>query len=284
MLNNPTQWLGQIFGNLFAQALIDGCGPVHRLLTELVFTPTWPQLRAHQGMLTAVQHFFVIVSDAALVLVLVWLGLRYIAQTEVGASLLLRQILSRLALAVVLINFSWPLLRLPIEFSDAFTQSLLAMPLPGQTNPNLVASLFGGLTALQDLVLDLAILVMLALLAFTYAVRLAILCLLAGVAPMLGLATLLPETQRYASSWGGLFVTALMMQPIQVLVLKIGTAIGLQGGFSVLNLAASLASMYVALKVPGALNSGIWFGRRAQHGLRFLSSLPIRQSIGRIYW
>src|SRR5437899_474777 len=58
-------------------------------------------------------------------------------------------------------------------------------------------------------------------LGIAYLIRYTILIVLAITAPLAGLLFTLPETHHVAKQWGSLFMTNLLMQPIQLFVLAI---------------------------------------------------------------
>jgi hypothetical protein len=64
----------------------------------------------------------------------------------------------------------------------------------------------------------------------------------------------LPETHHYTRLWASLFVSTLLMQPLQLLILAIGFGLDRYGHLPVRHLFA-LASVYIVFKVPGALHT-----------------------------
>ena len=69
-----------------------------------------------------------------------------------------------------------------------------------------------------------------------------------------GLLFVLPETGHLAKMWRKLFVTNLLMQPIQLFVIAIGFALENTGKVP-LRHAFALAALLVVFKVPGAMGS-----------------------------
>ena len=72
----------------------------------------------------------------------------------------------------------------------------------------------------------------------------------------------MPETHHYAKEWGSLFVSALLMQPLQLLVLAVGFALDSYSMLPVRHLFA-LAAVFITFKVPGALHSASLAGSKA---------------------
>jgi hypothetical protein len=85
-----------------------------------------------------------------------------------------------------------------------------------------------------------------------YLIRYTILIVLAITAPLAGLLFTLPETHHVAKQWSSMFLTNLLMQPMQLFVLAIGFALERDGYTPVHHLFA-LAALLVVFKVPGAM-------------------------------
>jgi hypothetical protein len=90
------------------------------------------------------------------------------------------------------------------------------------------------------------------LLGIAYLIRYTILVVLAITAPLAGLLFTLPETHHMAKQWSSMFLTNLLMQPVQLFVLAIGFALERDGYTPVHHLFA-LAALLVVFKVPGAM-------------------------------
>jgi hypothetical protein len=177
----------------------------------------------------------------------------------------LRNLLPRACLAVVLINFSPTLVQAAIEACNALSQAVLAAS-PGD-HVKVLQTWFTDTTSIGLYAVTLlALFGSYAVLALAYVVRFALLVILAILAPVAALLFILPETQRYAREWGHLFIGALLMQPLQLLVIQIGFALDLSFEattvFPLRHLFA-LAAIYIAFKVPGALNSASRAGTKA---------------------
>ena len=96
-------------------------------------------------------------------------------------------------------------------------------------------------------------------------VRFALLVILTILGPAAALLFVLPETHRYAREWMAMFVTTLLMQPLQLLILVIG--LGMEGDdTTVLRHGFALAALWMCFKVPGALHSAASVGTHA-HGI-----------------
>src|SRR2546422_691324 len=86
-------------------------------------------------------------------------------------------------------------------------------------------------------------------------------------APLAGLLFTLPETHHLAKQWSSLFMTNLLMQPIQLFVLAIGFALE-RGGYSSVHHLFALAALLVVFKVPGAMGSSEKVAHKLESALK----------------
>jgi hypothetical protein len=176
----------------------------------------------------------------------------------------LRVMLPRATLAALLINFSPVLIQSAIEACNALTQAVLSASAGDHLRVLQVWFSDTAALGLQMLAL-LALFGSYALLGVVYIVRFSLLVILTILAPIAALLFVLPETHRYAREWGNLFVVTLLMQPLQLLVLQIGFS--LDASFERLSVYPvrhlfALAAVFIAFKVPGALNASNRVGTR----------------------
>jgi hypothetical protein len=214
---------------------------------------------------TPIQEFTPLVqaaADAALVVTLTWAFFRIMWAHGFRSQYSLRNLLPRAGLAALLVQFALPLVQGAVDASNALSQSVALatrheelLAVKGDFVWDATAP---GLYAVTMVVLFLAYMV----LGFAYIVRFALLVVLTILAPAAALLFVLPETHHYARLWATLFVSALLMQPLQLLVLAIGFALDRYGHLPVRHLFA-LAAVYIAFKVPGALHITSTLGGRA---------------------
>jgi len=240
--------------------------PVLQALRDFMFdtvnpvTPPAPFITV-----AAIQRFTPLVqaaADSALTLVVIWAGYSIMwGRATVRSQYVVRVMLPRLFLAAVLINFSLPLIQATVDASNALCEAV-ALATGRQVLTD--ASIFvrdvatPGLQALTMLVLFAAYVV----LAFAYVVRFTLLVVLTILSPAAALLFVLPETRHFAHEWGSLFLSALLMQPLQLLVLAIG--FGLDGSSPLpTQHAFALASVFIAFRVPGALHASSAVGSRS---------------------
>jgi len=193
-----------------------------------------------------------IVANAALALMAVWAAYRIMWGHGLRSLYTARILLPRLVMSVVLVNFALPLMQAFIDASNVVSRAVYAFgtipDMPDWWNTI-------GLESIADLpqILTTAALVSgYDVLAVAYVIRYTILIVLAITAPIAGLLFTLPETHHMAKQWGSLFMTNLLMQPVQLFVLAIGFAVEKNGSTPVHHLFA-LATLLVLFKVPGAM-------------------------------
>jgi hypothetical protein len=193
-----------------------------------------------------------LVADSALVLVVVVACYKLMWGHGVKTQYTVRALLPRLLMGTLLINFSLPLFQLAVHASNVACDAIQSFgTIPNwntwwdnyrldQTHGVWQFITTGALVAGYDV------------LAVAYLVRYAILIVLAITAPIAGLLFTLPDTHYLAKQWTSLFVTNLLMQPVQLFVLAIG--FGLEnGGHTPVHHLFALASLLIVFKVPGAL-------------------------------
>jgi hypothetical protein len=246
--------------------VIHGLPAVLQTLHDFMFDTVNPVVpTAPFTTVAAIQRFTPLVqaaADSGLTLVVVWAAYRIMwARVTVRSQYVLRVLLPRLFLAAILINLSLPLIQAGVDASNALCD---AVQLATGRQVLADATIFvrdlttPGLQALTMLVLFAAYVV----LAFVYVIRFTLLVVLTILSPAAALLFVLPETRHYAHEWGSLFVSALLMQPLQLLVLAIGFGLDASSPLPTQHVFA-LASVFIAFKVPGALHSSSAVGSRS---------------------
>jgi hypothetical protein len=193
-----------------------------------------------------------LVANGALTLIAIWASYRIMWGHGLRSQFTARILLPRLLMAVVLINFALPLLQAVVQASNVACDAIESFRmLPDWSNWLHSLSLDPSAGVLQ--IVSTAVLILgYDLLGAAYLIRYTILIVLAITAPLAGLLLTLPETHHLAKQWSSLFLSNLLMQPMQLFVLAIGFALEKDGYTSVHHLFA-LAALIVAFKVPGAM-------------------------------
>jgi hypothetical protein len=191
-------------------------------------------------------------ANGALVLTSMWASYRIMWGHGLRSQYTARNLLPRLLMGFVLINFSQPMFQAVVAVNNTLCDvvqgfvkldDLTTFGAAFVTDPNagtweIVTT--GVLAAGYDV------------LAISYFVRYAILIVLAITAPIAGLMFTLPDTHHMSKQWMSYFTTNLFMQPAQLFILSIGLGLERDGTSPVHHLFA-LASMFLVFKVPGAL-------------------------------
>jgi hypothetical protein len=193
-----------------------------------------------------------LVANGALVIVAIWASYRIMWGHGLRSLYTARILLPRLLMSVVLINFALPLLQAVVEASNAACKAIESFgTLPDWSNwlNNLTLDPSAGIL---QIVATAGLILGYDLLGIAYLIRYTILVVLAITAPLAGLLFTLPETHHMAKQWSSMFLTNLLMQPVQLFVLAIGFALERDGYTPVHHLFA-LAALLVVFKVPGAM-------------------------------
>jgi hypothetical protein len=278
---DPIKWLW----DLVTAAIQGSAGDVASVVTHFVFSTTdvleGGRPFTEGSIIARFQPSAVVLADAALAAAVVW-GSYHIMFGHGARSLYsVRILLPRVLLAVVLANFSLPLLQAAIDLNNALCSAVLGIGV------SLDPSTF---TAIRDLgsgpALSLFVVAALfagyAVLAIAYALRYSLLIVLAITAPLAALLFVLPDTHHYSRKWGSLFVSTLLMQPLQLLILQVGLQLDL--GSAPWNPGRhlfALATLLLAFKVPGALHATSTVGTHALSTLKHYAHL-VTHGIGHV--
>ena len=193
-----------------------------------------------------------LIANGALTIVAIWASYRIMWGHGLRSQFTARILLPRLLMSAALINFALPLLQAVVQASNAACDAIEGFgTLPDWSNwlHNLALDPSAG--TLQ-IVATSTLIVGFDVLGIAYVIRYTILIVLAITAPLAGLLFTLPETHHVAKQWSSIFVTNLLMQPMQLFVLAIGFALERDGYTPVHHLFA-LAALLVVFKVPGAM-------------------------------
>jgi len=239
---------------------------VSEALHTFIFRTTNPAVPGaaftNVGPIQAFTPLVQVASDGALTAVITYGSYRIMwGRTTARSQLVLRVLLPRVLLAALLINFAVPLVQAAVDASNALSDSVELA-----THQQIVADVrefsgdagFAGFQGITMLVLFASY----AVLAFAYVIRFALLVVLTILAPAAALLFVMPETHHYAKEWGSLFISALLMQPLQLLVLAVGFALDNYSMLPVRHLFA-LGAVFITFKVPGALHSASLAGSKA---------------------
>lgn len=194
-------------------------------------------------------------------------------RTVVGASgdprHYLHAVLPRSVIAVALALLSLPLIQQAINLNNALCDLLVGSARPSLASLPWSSPLSGPAIKADSANLFLlgfaaALILTVVILALGYVVRYTLLAVLCAAAPLAAIAWVLPETRGLARQWLRLFSVALFMQVGQLLVLRMAVALAFARDRGVTGMLYALASLYLALRVPGALNVASHYAASAE--------------------
>ncbi len=248
------------------------------LLSTHDMTSLVPRPMTANANVRGLHHLLLLMADALLVVAFMWACGRGMWEHSFRARYSLKVVLPRILAAIVLAHFSLLLGQMVIDLNNAMVSAVWSYRLPhaGALFPWDPVFQAPG-TGLLTLALAAAVLVGLCILMVSYIVRFTVLAALLVLAPLAACCLVLPETHMHARAWTRLFVTTVFMQFVQVVVLKLATAFIFDREGSAIQALYGLATLYVLLKIPGALHTSSQLGTRvlrmaahAEHSLQKL--------------
>ena len=264
---DPLSGATELVTRLLARLIDSGRDDLMRLLDRYLFSTVDtthggaaftanPSLRPLNGGLA-------VAGDLLLTVVIIVASLRGMFERSLRAKYTLKVVVPRALLAVVLMHGSALFMQMFIDLSNALAHVALhlgdgeptsGLPWSAPLSPASTLAIVNGKDLFQG-VFAIALLVAVCILAFAYVVRSALLSVLLVIAPLAALCTTLPETRGYALTWSRIFIAGLFMQPVQLIVLRVAIAIDLGPGAGVFSTFYALATLWIMLKVPGAMST-----------------------------
>lgn len=269
-LRDPTGWMLHLVVGLLTHFVDGARSDIEHVLDRYLFSTVDTSV-AHGRAFTdnpSLRHLnlgMALAMDLVLAAVLVVGLLRGIFEhTSFRARYSLKVLLPRIMVAVVLIHFSLPLMQMGIDLDNALAG--VAAGLGGSMHvdglpwsASLSAPLVAHMSVTQDIfhaVFAVALVIALVLLVLAYVIRYAMLAVLVVIAPMAAICTALPDTRGYARTWLRLFMVTVFMQAVQLVVLRVATTFAFDSeGVGLVQTLYGLATLFIMLKVPGALNT-----------------------------
>jgi hypothetical protein len=195
------------------------------------------------------------VANAALAVIVMWGGVNVMLKQHTRSPYDgVMELLPRLILAALAVNLTLEIARVLIELGNAFAAAAGETSLPGYDQANAAQS------GMALVMIAVAYAVVALFLAFQMLMRLALLCVLIVLAPVMVVCWVLPQTQSWARWWAHLMPITVFQQAVQVLVLRLGTALTVEltpGSVTnaLITLLLGLAVCYLTLRVPSLLSS-----------------------------
>jgi hypothetical protein len=183
-----------------------------------------------------------------------------------------RKILPRVLIALVFSTVSLPLLQFGVELTRALTTAFQPEFLDSTIQQN-----WGITTGLVLAYIFQAIL--LVAVAVLFIIRDVYILFVAAISPLLALAWSLPRAKRYADTFIGGWFAALLIAPLDMLVLKFSFALTSGAGTTAMQGVSDwllgVASLVLLLLVP----KQVWDASQAAVGLTYAASSSVKQRI-----
>lgn len=269
-LIDPVSFLLQGVTNLLGHFISTARGDVLGVLDRFLFRTVDPTVGGNRP-LTAnpnLVHLNLGVTEAVDVLVtavFLFTSMRSIFEHSLRAKYDLKVIIPRVLLAVVLAHGSLLFTQMAIDLNNALGNVALALggPITADTvpwAPSLAPITLARLVSGEDLfqmVMAGGLVIAMVILVLTYVIRSALLNVLIVVAPLAALLTVMPDTRTHARSWLRLFTGTVFMQAVQLIVLRVAITTDFDSSGGLVTTVYALATLWLMLKVPGAMNTGV---------------------------
>ncbi len=276
-LGTILQLLTGVLSHFIATARID----LNAELSRYLFTTADPTASGIRPLTAnpAIAHLngsLALVADVLVGAVLCYASLRSIFEHSIRARYALHLVIPRVMAALVMVHGSIYFIQMAIDLNNAIggVAQSLGGPLTINTLPwsgSLSAAAVSIIQGSQDLfhaVFALGVVVAVVILVVSYVIRTAMLDILVVLAPLAALCSVLPDTRRYASTWLRLFMVAVFMQAVQLIILRVATAVGFGAGSGVAESLFALAILWIVLKVPGTLHAATHVETNAHIAMR----------------
>jgi hypothetical protein len=268
-----------LLGHLISMARVDMGGVLDRFLFRTV-DPTVAGNRpiTANPNLAKLNLGLALAVDAMVALVVALSSLRSIFERSMRAKYDLKTILPRILLAVALAHGSLLFMQMAIDLNNALGSVALGLggPLNGDNlpwSPSLAPATLAQLVTGQDLfeaILSVALIAAMAILVLTYVIRTALLNVLIVTAPLAALLSVLPDTRGHARSWLRLFMGTVFMQAVQLIILRVAVTTEFDSNGGLISTVYALATLWILLKVPGAMSTGTHLENKAHTMLHTL--------------
>ena len=224
LLGDPGKWLTDMFNAAvlaIGHQTTDGiAGFLSALGSGSIITRTPPELSYANQAVADLTGKMAAVGDAGLAAVAAWGGINLIIHPHIRAPYHgVLEVIPRIVLGAILINFSLSWGRFTIDLNNAICETIGGASLPSWGD---LAKLPADENVLLNLVALVVYLVMGMLLLGQMLMRLALVDALLVIAPLAMLCWVLPQTYAWARLWFTTFFGTVFVQAIQVLVLRLG--------------------------------------------------------------
>lgn len=220
-----------------------------------------------------VHHDVLIVTYALSGLVFIVAGILHMIGPVLGFSYgEIRNILPRVVIALVFSTVSLPLLQLAVEFTEALTQAF---------EPALFDTSFQQLLGLSTglIIAYITQSLLLVAVALLFLIRDIYILFVAAISPLLALTWSIPQVKRYGDTFIAGWFAALMIAPLDMLVLKFSFALMSGAGADIFqgvsNWLLGVASLLLLLLVP----KQVWDTSQTAVGMTYAASSTVKERI-----
>lgn len=270
-LPDPKAWVGDIFQASLVSVFSALAVPLRQTVQGVLdgtlgFVSSTPPAATYSNSLVHdLWNTVRIIANLALVFVVLGGGFGLIVSEHTNTPYHeAMELIPRLILGALLVNTSLSWAQLTIDLNNALCSAIGGAKLPAWDQASLATQ------ALADLVAAIVYLVASLILVLQMLMRLALVDVLLVISPLALLCWVLPQTQSWARLWSSTFFACVFTQFVQVLALRLGSALladsAVIGSNAVLlRLLLGVAVVVLTLKVPGLmrmhLDSGLGFVR-----------------------
>jgi hypothetical protein len=261
---DPSTWIPDALGAAFKwlyHGIVDPLDQFIQWIFSLnIITTTDPQNSYHAGAVITAWPVIETVAMSLLGIVVVWIGFQVMSAGGLGTQYrTAREMLPRVVLTGLAIHFSLYFASFLIDFNDALCKLSYDPANPNSPLHYLVSAWSPGNPDLMKGIFTIIFAVVAFLLLIQEFCRLALIDVLLVTAPFGFLCLLTPETQGWARLWSSTFVSVVLVQAVQLLVLVLGGSFihlaGITAPDGLTGLLIGLATLYTAFKVPTIFRS-----------------------------
>jgi hypothetical protein len=267
-IRDPLGTILQLLTGVLSHFIATARADLNAELSRYLFTTVDPtasgirQLTANPAI-ARLNGSLALVADVLVGAVVLYASMRSIFEHSIRARYALHLVIPRVMAAIVMVHGSIYFIQMAIDLNNAIggVAQSLGGPLTTATLPwsgSMSAATVSIIQGSQDLfhaMFALGVVVAVVILVLSYVVRTAMLDILIVLAPLAALCSALPDTRRYASTWLRLFMVAVFMQAVQLIILRVATAVGFGAGSGIAESLFALAILWIVLKVPGTLHA-----------------------------
>ena len=280
-IRDPLGTILQLLTGVLSHFIATARADLNSELGRYLFTTVDPTASGSRALTAnpAIAHLngsLVLVADVLVAAVVVYASLRSIFEHSIRARYALHLVIPRVMAAIVMVHGSIYFIQMAIDLNNAIGGVAQSMggPLTIDTLPwsgSMSAATVSIIQGSQDLfhaIFALGVVVAVVILVLSYVIRTALLDILVVLAPLAALCSALPDTRRYAFTWLRLFIVAVFMQAIQLIILRVATAVGFGAGSGIAESLFALAILWIVLKVPGTLHAATHVETHAHTAMR----------------